>query len=120
MRANYLFELKILMILLLTMAGCATNNLPPTGDAVVSLSWNAPTTTVDGNAITDLAGYKIYYGVAPGQYEQSIQISSNSETSYSIKDLGPETYYFTVTAYDSLGIESDYSEEVSVVVTKKG
>jgi len=30
------------------------------------LSWNAPSTNEDGTPLTDLAGYKIYYGTATG------------------------------------------------------
>jgi hypothetical protein len=40
----------------------------PTHDAIsgqATLSWDPPTTNVDGTPLTDLAGYKVYYGT-PG------------------------------------------------------
>ena len=30
--------------------------------AEVTLSWDPPTTNADGTPLTDLAGYKVYYG----------------------------------------------------------
>ena len=30
--------------------------------SATTLNWTAPTTNTDGTALTDLAGYKIYYG----------------------------------------------------------
>ncbi len=80
-----------------------------TGSA--TLSWAAPTTNTDGTPLTDLAGYKIYYGTSPGNYTTSIDIGN--VTTYTITNLSTGTYYFTVTAYDSSGIESSYSNQVN-------
>lgn len=77
-----------------------------TGSA--TLVWNAPATNIDGSSITDLAGYKIYYGVAPGVYSMAVDVGSNM--SYEIINLAVgTTYYFTVTAYNTTGIESEYA-----------
>ncbi len=32
----------------------------------ITLAWDAPTTNTDGTPLTDLAGYKIYYGPTSG------------------------------------------------------
>ncbi len=80
-----------------------------TGSA--TLSWDAPTTNTDGTPLTNLAGYKIYYGTSSGNYTRIIDVG-NVTTSV-INNLAPGTYYFTTTAYDASGIESDYSNEVS-------
>lgn len=41
----------------------------PVYAARVSLSWIAPTTNQDGTALTDLAGYEVYYGIATLSYD---------------------------------------------------
>lgn len=74
------------------------------------LSWNAPTTNEDGSALEDLAGYRLHYGTAPGQYSQVINVGYF--TTAEIGDLAPGTYYISVTAYDIYGNESDYSNEI--------
>jgi hypothetical protein len=77
-----------------------------TGSA--TLVWNAPATNMDGSPLNDLAGYKIYYGVAPGVYTMAVDVGSN--TSYQISNLAVGmTYYFTVTAYNTTGSESEYA-----------
>lgn len=68
-------------------------------------SWNA-------NTEPDLAGYKIYYGEASGNYTNSINVGKN--TQYAINQLKDGvTYYFVIAAYDTAGNESAYSLEVS-------
>lgn len=77
-----------------------------------TLSWGPPLTNEDGTALTDLAGYKIYYGTFSGDYTYSI-VAGNVLT-FQINDLQERlTYYFTVIAYDTSGNESIYSNEVS-------
>jgi hypothetical protein len=78
------------------------------GTGVATLAWNAPTKNADGSQLTDLAGYKIYYGVAPGVYSKSIDVGNNTTHQISNLTVGV-TYYFTVTAYNTSGIESDYA-----------
>ncbi len=80
------------------------------GDA--TLSWDPPTTNADGSPLTDLAGYKIYYGTTSGNYTNNIDVGN--VTTYKVVDLTEGlTYFFVVSAYDTLGNESDYSNEVS-------
>jgi len=80
----------------------------------VTLSWDPPTTNIDGTPITDLAGYKVYYGNSSGTYTSSIDVGNT--TTYTITGLQPGTYYFAVTAYDTSGNESDYSNEVTETI----
>jgi hypothetical protein len=74
----------------------------------VAITWNS-------NTEPDIAGYKIYFGTAPRNYDHSIDV--NRITEYAISAL-PDTglYYFAVTAYDLTGNESSYSEEVTVYI----
>lgn len=66
----------------------------------------------DPNQEPDLAGYKLYYGTSSGSYQQSVDVGNL--TQYSLSGLqNGVTYYFAVTAYDTEGYESGYSNEVS-------
>lgn len=75
----------------------------------VTLSWNPPTLNTDGSALTDLAGYKIHYGVAEGAYTEEIHLDNPGLTTYVVDNLSPNTYYFVATAVNVDGFESDYS-----------
>lgn len=76
-----------------------------------TLSWTAPTTNTDGTPLTNLAGFKVYYGTSPGSYGAPINVGN--VTSYPVTGLGSGTYYFAVTAYDASGSESGFSNEGS-------
>ena len=68
----------------------------------------------DPNTEPDLKGYKIYYGTSPGGYTQIIDVGKKSK--YIIRNLQEGIpYYFAVTAYDTAGNESGFSNEVSIV-----
>ena len=80
-----------------------------------SLSWEAPSTNEDGTSLTDLNGYKIYYGTAPGNYTQNIDVGN--VTTYNFTNLTDgQTYYFVATAYNSARVESSYSNEVTKII----
>ena len=101
----------ICLVIIIITGGCGDGG----GDSNTSgsLQWDPPTTNTDGTDLTDLAGYKIYYGTSPGTYEPPVNVGT--VTTYSINDLSlpPATYYFAVTADDEMGNESAYSNEVS-------
>lgn len=75
----------------------------------VSLSWTAPTENEDGSALTDLAGYRIYWGTASGEYTNSVSINNPGLTTYVVEDLAPGSYEFVATSLNSSGMESVYS-----------
>lgn len=79
----------------------------PSSTGVVSLRW-------DANSETDLAGYRIYYGLAPGTYLKVRGEGAFSGTnSFMVTNLTPGVrYYFAVTAVDVVGNESGLSSEV--------
>lgn len=93
---------------------CGPVNGGPTGSA--TLSWIAPTENEDGTPLTDLDGYKIYYGTTPGDYSASINITDESRTTWVVDGLAPGTYYFVATAYNTQGVESVLSNEADKVV----
>jgi hypothetical protein len=81
-----------------------------------TLSWTPPTTTTTGAALTNLAGYRIYYGTNRNELTRTVQVSNAGVTRYVVNDLSPATYYFAVRAYTSSGAESDMSNIVSKVI----
>ncbi len=81
-----------------------------------TLSWQAPTTRVDGSPLTDLSGYRIRYGTSPGNYPNIITIANGSVTTAVVSNLLPGTYYFVTTAIDGAGVESGYSSQVLTTI----
>lgn len=81
----------------------------------VSLSWQAPTENTDSSPLTDLDGYRIYYGQTSGDYTDSVDVASPATTSHSM-NLPSGSYYIAMTAVDGQGNESAYSNEVLRVV----
>lgn len=68
----------------------------------------------DPNTEPDLAGYRAYWGTASRSYGPPVNVGLS--TTYIVPGLAPGTYYFAVTAYNSAGYESGYSNEVSATV----
>jgi hypothetical protein len=72
------------------------------------LRWNA-------NTEADLTGYRIYYGTSSRNYYRFVD--PGNVTAYQLGKLNlPEnvSYYFSITAYDSTGNESEFSAELHV------
>ena len=84
-----------------------TVNQISTGSA--TLSWIPPTENDDGTPLTDLAGYKIYYGTTPGSYPNQITINNPGIASYVVDNLTSNTWYFVSTSFNSTGVESPFS-----------
>ena len=85
-----------------------------TGSAM--LSWNPPTQNTDGSPLTNLAGYKIHWGTAQGNYTNSVTLDNPGLSSYVVDQLTPATWYFSLTAVNSAGIESAFSNVASKTV----
>jgi hypothetical protein len=79
---------------------------PTTGSAI--LSWTM-------NSESDLAGYKVYIGTTPGQYNYpGSPVVIGRVSSYTVSGLpAGQTYYFALSAFDNSGAESALSAEVS-------
>lgn len=82
----------------------------------ISLSWTAPTTNSDGSPVTDLAGYRVYYGTARGFYTDNVTINNPGTLSATISNLPADTYYVIVRAFNSVNSESVASVEVSKTI----
>lgn len=96
----------IVCLFLLVTTACSSTGPTSTGE-IATLSW-------DANNELDLEGYKIYLATAPGAYGAPIATLTMDVTSYTVTGLeSGTTYFFAVTAYNSSGAESSFSNEVS-------
>jgi len=73
--------------------------------ATATLAWTP-------SSSTDLTGYKLYCGTLSRTYDQIFTIGK--QTSFSVNTLqAGKTYYFALTSYNSRGLESGFSEEIT-------
>lgn len=82
----------------------------------VTLSWYPPTQNADGSALTDLAGYRIYYGRKVDGLNQVITLTNPGLTRLVIEDIASATWHFAMTSFNSSGSESERSPTVSKTV----
>ena len=103
----------MLLLALATMiAGCGGGGDGQTSSgSSVALEWDAVNHS-------DLRGYRIYVGIAPGVYLQppGSGLDVGNVTTYTVTGLASGTYYFAATAYDSSNNETEYSNEISMVL----
>jgi hypothetical protein len=93
-----------------TQSATATVTITPTTQHIVDLNWN-------GSISTNLSGYNVYRGMtSAGPYAKinSGLVASTLYTDSSV--VSGQTYYYTVTAVDSSGAESGYSNQTQAVV----
>ena len=97
---------------LVTVAACGRSEVAPNSSTMGSaeVSWSAPTATVDGSPLNDLAGYRIYYGTDPDNLRHQIDIADPSVRVWTVDGLTPGNWHFAVTAVRSGGNESEYSK----------
>jgi hypothetical protein len=83
----------------------ALTPLPTRADASVTLAWDA---SPDPN----VTGYNVYYGAHSRGYTNFLILGNT--TSVAISNLAPGAiYYFAATTVNSVGLESDFSDEAS-------
>src|ERR1019366_3300295 len=89
-------------------------NPPPTvtlsaqGQSSVTLTW-------DPSPDSAFAGYRLYEGGASQTYSNVIDVG-NATTATVSNLVSGVSYFFTVTAYDANGVESDFYNEISYTV----
>jgi hypothetical protein len=89
-----------------------TVNRESESTGAATISWNPPTERTDGSPLTDLSGYRIYYGRMSETYDYEIEIDNPGVATYVVEGLVPGDWYFVAAAIDSNGMKSDYSNEV--------
>jgi hypothetical protein len=103
--AHFQYRFPSFLGILLAFALALCFSPAPAFGADVTLAWNP-------NTEADLAGYRIYYGTAGGDYDYALDLGNQTE--YTITGLEEGVlYYFAATAYDLGGNESDYSNEIT-------
>lgn len=76
------------------------------GYSEVNLAW-------DPSPSTNVVRYNLYYGAKSGEYTNCSSAGSN--LFFLVSGLNQfETYYFAATALDTLGLESDFSDELKL------
>jgi len=81
-----------------------------------TLRWAPPTTYEDGTPLTNLQGFRIYYGTNRSNLNNRLEIPNDAITSATVEELTPATWYFGVRAYTSDGAESDLSNVASKTI----
>lgn len=96
-------------VLLITSGASFSAELPP---GSVRMIWNQ-------NAEADLNFYKVYFGRESGMYTTTLNVGltiTPATPYFMISGLPSGTYYFAVTAVDTAGNESAFSEERMKIV----
>ncbi|MGD0815501.1 MAG: fibronectin type III domain-containing protein, partial [Verrucomicrobiota bacterium] len=77
------------------------------GSCSVTLAWT-------GSPSPAVSGYLIHYGTASGQYSSSVDVGN--VTTSTVQGLtGGTPYFFAISCYDTNGLESPLSNEISDV-----
>jgi len=105
MRKTFLF---ILLALLLTSCADVPGGNNGGSHYSLTLAW-------DSSLTAGVVGYKVHIGKASGDYYRMYNVGN--VLTYTVKNLEPGTYYFTCTAYDALGYESGYSNELRTTLS---
>jgi hypothetical protein len=103
------------------VAGCtegsgSTESAPSAPTSAVTLQWARPTSNEDGSALTDLAGYKVYYGQSPDLLTRNVDVHGAAVSSVEFRDLDHGSWYFAIASYNTAGVESSKSGIVSTTI----
>lgn len=119
------YIVRITLLFLVAMVVAQSSDVFAGGTGVCT--WTPPTKNTDDSKLTDLAGYRLYWGLASRNYPQVMNVAAcdgcpeplGTEVEIGcIGGLTPgTTYYVAVTAYDTSGNESAYSNEVVDVIS---
>ena len=104
-----------LAVIVLLLAGCGHSSDAP-GSGTATLSWLAPRQNLDGSPLQGLAGYTIYYGTDPQALLHAVRVADPGLTRYVIHGLAPGTWYFSVAAFTSTGLQSGLAPPVPKVI----
>ena len=81
-----------------------------------TLSWTPPTLNEDGTPITNLRGYRIYYGTSSANLGTVLDIPNAGIATAVVENLSAGTWYFAVKAYNTLNVESSLSNIASKTI----
>jgi hypothetical protein len=91
--------------------------VPPQPVNEATLTWTAPTTNTDGSPLVNLAGYRVHYWNDTDHAVDTVtDIPNAMATMFTVTPLPSGRWHFDMTAYNTAGVESVFSEEVTKVV----
>ncbi len=90
----------------------------PSQKGKFTIRWTAPSARTDGSALalSEIAGYTVYYGRSKGKYSSHTKVNDHSAISKTVQNISTGTYYVVVTTRDAGGRESSYSKEAVINV----
>jgi hypothetical protein len=88
----------------------------PNTSGTALVSWLPPTQRTDGSALSDLVGYRLYYGTRADALTQTISLANGGLSSHMVEGLSSGTWYFAVVACDSGGQDSALSNVASKTI----
>lgn len=103
---------QVLILAFLTLGGTSRS----LEAATVSLAWDPPVVNTDGTPVSNLAGYRLYYGTAPHAYSNILTAGTATAVVSNLQE--GVTYYFAAVAFNDQGVESSFSEEISWTAPK--
>ena len=101
MNSRQLFAISVAAVFGMMVSGSVRG-------ATVTLAWNAST----GSAVD---GYHLYYGGVSQKYTNMVDAGRATNATVTGLNVGI-TYYFAVTSYDVVGLESLFSPEISYTI----
>ena len=81
-----------------------------------TLSWTPPSENADGSPLTDLAGYRIYYGRNQDNLTRVVELDNPGLSRHVVENLTTARWYFQMTTRNSNGAESARSQAVSKII----
>jgi hypothetical protein len=81
-----------------------------------TLSWTPPTLNEDGSPLTNLKGYRVYYGTSSSNLSTVLDIPTAGVATAVIENLSPATWYFALKAYNTSNVESSLSNVASKTI----
>lgn len=116
LRLHNISRLGYLLVcaLVLPLAACSGGDGGTAGGTAgdtAALSWLAPSEREDSTALSlsEIVGYRIYYGVESGIYQDSIVINDPTATQAQLSGIPSGAYFVVMTTVDTAGRESSWS-----------
>ncbi|MFZ1624606.1 MAG: putative Ig domain-containing protein [Gammaproteobacteria bacterium] len=88
----------------------------PNTSGTALVSWMPPTQRTDGSPLSNLAGYRLYYGIRADALTHTINLNNGGLSSYMVEGLSTGTWYFAVAACDAAGKDSELSNVASKTI----
>jgi hypothetical protein len=88
----------------------------PAYDGAFTLSWQAPVENTDGSTLNNLHAFRIYWGPAQDNYSSQLTVDNPGITSHVFTNLEPGKYYFSASAVNTFGYESELSDYAVIMI----